>query len=468
MKRTAWFVAIATGLSGVTTAQINGPGLGTNRITQADITGGGLTNKEIRRKGLEIFTTPFNHLDGFGDGPVNPLDTVSPGGRPTTNGTWLRVNGLDTQTCLECHSVTSNATIPATLGVGGVAGIGGSAFGGVTSIDITDADASGVAEVTGRLINPPFLFGSGGVELVGKEMTTDLQIRKAQAQANPGTIVSLTTKGVSFGSISFDAGSQTFDTSAVEGIDGDLVVRPFGRKGEFSSVRAFGIGALQFHLGMQPVEAPGVGLGVDADGDGVVNEILVGELSALHIFGANLERPVEVNKKRKSVRRGKQIFQGAGCATCHVPAIRTDSRDLDLAFPEVETDPTQNIYHTVDLAQGPAGFKKKPGGGLSVPLFSDLKRHHMGPGLAENTGGALDPFFITPRLWGISDTAPYLHDGRALTLDEAISMHGGEGAAAAANFQALSGVDRIRLLAFLGSLRTPTDAAADISQPVRQ
>jgi hypothetical protein len=32
----------------------------------------------------------------------------------------------------------------------------------------------------------------------------------------------------------------------------------------------------------------------------------------------------------------------------------------------------------------------------------------------------------TPPLWGLSDSAPYLHDGRAETVLEAIAQHGGE------------------------------------------
>ena len=54
----------------------DGPALGRNRITQDDITSGRLTIKEIRRKGMEIFSTPFNKLDGFGDGPMDPDDPV--------------------------------------------------------------------------------------------------------------------------------------------------------------------------------------------------------------------------------------------------------------------------------------------------------------------------------------------------------------------------------------------------------
>jgi CxxC motif-containing protein (DUF1111 family) len=45
--------------------------------------------------------------------------------------------------------------------------------------------------------------------------------------------------------------------------------------------------------------------------------------------------------------------------------------------------------------------------------------------------------YLTPRLWGVADSAPYLHDGRAPSLDYAIAGHDGEGAAARDAFQAL-------------------------------
>ena len=50
----------------------------------------------------------------------------------------------------------------------------------------------------------------------------------------------------------------------------------------------------------------------------------------------------------------------------------------------------------------------------------------MGAELSESTGGGLDRWFTTARLWGVADSAPYLHDGRATTLADAIRMHGGE------------------------------------------
>jgi hypothetical protein len=79
---------------------------------------------------------------------------------------------------------------------------------------------------------------------------------------------------------------------------------------------------MEFHHGIQPVEVVGDG---DADGDGFVNEISVGEISALHIFQAALERPRETHR-RSQARAGKALFQQIGCADCHMPELRTESR----------------------------------------------------------------------------------------------------------------------------------------------
>ena len=99
----------------------------------------------------------------------------------------------------------------------------------------------------------------------------------------------------------------------------------------------------------------------------------------------------------------------------------------------------------------------------SIAMFSDLKRHEMGPKLSESFESPLDPWFITPRLWGIADTAPYLHDGRALTLRDAILMHGGEALQARNNFAALPPHRQEFLSRFLESLRTPANPAAGLS-----
>ena len=132
-------------------------------------------------------------------------------------------------------------------------------------------------------------------------MTAALQRLKARALGNPGKKIRLRAKGVDFGTIRADS-SGVIDTRDVVGVDEDLIIRPFGRKGEFSSVRGFDLGALMFHIGMQPVEV--VGEGIDADGDGVVNEVSIGDVSALEIFVTTQESPRQLPMGPAERKRG--------------------------------------------------------------------------------------------------------------------------------------------------------------------
>ena len=60
-----------------------------------------------------------------------------------------------------------------------------------------------------------------------------------------------------------------------------------------------------------------------------------------------------------------------------------------------------------------------------VHLFSDLKRHDMGEALASPSAQGQIParLFLTRPLWGLAETAPYLHDGSAPALEDAIAAH---------------------------------------------
>ncbi|MCA8962502.1 MAG: hypothetical protein KDC38_18380 [Planctomycetes bacterium] len=446
----------------------DGPRLGplSDRMTQVEIEGGAMTLAEMRAAGLKIFTSPFNQHDGMGDGPMNPTDPTSPGGRPTlqNNGRLLRVNGLDAQTCLECHAVVSTATQPPSLGIGGSGTTATSAMFMAKNIDVDDSGSNGFAFYDGRFIVPPALFGTGGVQLLAKEMTAELQALKQQVIANPGTGVALVTKGVHFGKIRSDsAGRVNYDH--IEGIDEDLVVRPFGRKGEFPTVRQFDQGAMQFHFGMEPVEI--VGPGVDNDGDGVSDELLIGEMSALEIFVTTQDRPIQ-DPRSPVAELGAALFEDVGCVMCHRPELHTDRAKLPYSFPQIDTDPFANVFLEIDLSSAPMSFERSlvTGSGVQVPLFSDLKRHDMGPGLQETFQGATlerNSEFITAKLWGVADTAPYLHDGRAQTLREAIELHGGEAQPIRDEFLALLPDEQIAIIAFLRTLRTPVRPNQDVA-----
>ena len=455
------------------------------------IDNGSLTLRQVRALGLSVFSTPFNTYDGMGDGPFDPTEYDDPNGnntlvfghRPTLqgNGLILRVNGLDAQSCNECHTIVSNRTRPPTLGLAGVGGIVQNAIIMPSVIDVADSfddrvafqpahDPSlplvfdGVADYNGRFANPPFLFGGGGVELLGKEMTQDLQNLLAVARSSAaGTVTALDTHGVNFGSITTldNAGNVQLDVEGIgpEDISGKtpeevLVVRPFGRKGENFSMRDFDRGAMQFHFGIQPVEV--VGENNDEDRDGVENEVTVGEMTALHIFDVTNPRP-RMEHLGQEGQLGFQTFSNIGCTECHKPFINTYSRRVPLAFPEVAEAPSQNVYAQINLVR--VGFDPVPGGGVRVPLFADLKRHKMGPRLAETfeRGELANDEFTTARLWGIADSAPYLHDGRATTLYQAIEFHGGEAQTARDNFMALTSAEQSALLSFLRKLRAPEE-----------
>jgi hypothetical protein len=63
-------------------------------------------------------------------------------------------------------------------------------------------------------------------------------------------------------------------------------------------------------------------------------------------------------------------------------------------------------------------------------------------------------------LWGLRDSGSYLHDGRAKTLDEAVTWHGGQGAESARQFPALIRVERLQEQAFRKTLVAPASAGS--------
>ncbi len=71
----------------------------------------------------------------------------------------------------------------------------------------------------------------------------------------------------------------------------------------------------------------------------------------------------------------------------------------------------------------------------------------------------------TPPLWGLGDSGPYLHDGRAETIDQAISAHGGEASEAVKKYLSLKEVDRVGLVAFLSTLAAPDPKS--LPQPIQ-
>src|SRR6185369_7838683 len=162
----------------------------------------------------------FNHNFTVAEGWGNGLMGLAPGGpnaapnlRPVHKG---RFGGPDSNSCARCHLQ------------------GGTDGGGDFPQNMLQ-DGDGINTASALARNPRQVIGVGYLELLGQEMTADLQrllaaARTQQQQTGVAQTVALKTKGVSFGSITMRADGSV-DTSALQGIDADLVVKPLGWKG---------------------------------------------------------------------------------------------------------------------------------------------------------------------------------------------------------------------------------------------
>jgi cytochrome c peroxidase len=443
--------------------------------------------------GDELFETRFNALDGVGANVgqgqrftrVPRADLTGPG--EWANHTPARATGPNAEECAACHNT------PTDDGAGLAA----------SNVHRDPLHTGNLGAFIQR--NTPHTFALGAVQRLAEEMTEQLQHLRDRAaqlacQTQQPVTKSLSAKGVSFGTIvvtplSGEPCTVNVDTSGVQGVDPDLVIRPFQWKGSVAFIRAFNRDAAHNELGMQAVEI--VGGGVDGDFDGVADEMSVGDHTALAIYLAAQPRPtsrVELSElglidplSREEVRaidRGKRIFSAIGCAACHTPQLRLNDPTFsepsqnpnyrDALFPAGQdplasgVDPAHPITFDLTRDQPDNVIVDEHGDGVYrlgalrgdrsgralVELYGDLKRHDMGPELAEpidevGTGASV---FLTENLWGVGSTAPYLHDGRATTLTEAILEHGGEAAASRDAFRALSSKDQARLIAFLNNL----------------
>jgi CxxC motif-containing protein (DUF1111 family) len=121
------------------------------------------------------------------------------------------------------------------------------------------------------------------------------------------------------------------------------------------------------------------------------------------------------------VERGGKLFEQVGCAVCHRAGF---------------------------TARSPIGAID----GQRVDAFSDFLLHDAGTGDGIEQGDAQVNEVRTAPLWGISASAPYLHDGSARTIEQAILRHGNQAGSARNAFEALSPEEKDLLLEFLDSI----------------
>ena len=199
-------------------------------------------------------------------------------------------------------------------------------------------------------------------------------------------------------------------------VNGVVEVGKFGWKAQLPKVTDFGRDAM---LGENGITTPndGRGLTPNEDADTAFDpELSFRDFEDLKMFMRKLAPPARKGSTAPEVAAGELLFDQVGCATCHIPSL-----------------------------MGPSG---------PVNLYSNLLLHNVMPpgfrGMSEDGAGV--GMYRTSPLWGISDTAPYMHDGRAEDLDAAIRAHFSEAENARVSYEGLTPTEQAELIAFLEDL----------------
>lgn len=211
-------------------------------------------------------------------------------------------------------------------------------------------------------------------------------------------------------------GNGIFGVARFHDVNGTIEVGRFGWKAQIPRVTDFIRDAMGGELGIT-IPDDGRGFGMLVDNDGIDEpELSQSDFDDIAFYLLNLAAPPRGGSSDPAVAQGEAVFNDIGCAICHIPSL-----------------------------EGSEG---------SVPLYSNLLLHDVLPttfrGMAEDGAGV--GLYRTPPLWGISKTAPYFHDGRATTLEDAILAHESEAELVRQEYENLSQSDKDALITFLEDL----------------
>jgi cytochrome c peroxidase len=455
----------------------------------------------------EEFTIPLRDLVEHGKRLFIANWTIQEGGgRPLTKGTgaplsdpaaplvfprnFNRVSAPDANSCAGCHN--------APFGIAGGGGdivanvfVLGHRFDFATMNLVPDGfTTKGTADENGLPVNLQSIansrntlgmFGSGYIEMLARQITGDLQAIRDGIPV--GGAAALVSKGISFGTLA-RTGVNSWNTEAVVGLPAsslagsppNLIIRPFHQAGAVVSLRQFTNNAMNHHHGIQTTER--FGIHSDPDGDGFTNEMTEADVTAATIFQATMAVPGRVIPNdaaiEAAIRRGERRFVDIGCTSCHIPTLPLDNEGWVFTEPgpfnpagnrRVSDGPILSVDLTSSHLPSP---RLKPRHGVVwVPAFTDLRLHDICDGPDDPNIEPIDMHapagspaffagnrkFVTRKLWGTANEAPYFHHGQYSTLREAVLAHGGEAAWTRANFNALPAADRDAVIEFLKSLQ---------------
>ena len=162
-------------------------------------------------------------------------------------------------------------------------------------------------------------------------------------------------------------------------------------------------------------------------------------------FVARLPAPRQIEtsdaQQAALLKNGGSLLQSVGCTVCHRPRLG-----------EVTGIYSDLLLHDMGMALA----DPMPAPATFAPI-RPVAYYGSGPTPSESPVELQkrQREWKTPPLWGLRDSGPFLHDGRAKTIEAAIAQHGGEAASSAKRFAALPRPERSRLIGFLTTLAAP-------------
>jgi CxxC motif-containing protein (DUF1111 family) len=175
------------------------------------------------------------------------------------------------------------------------------------------------------------------------------------------------------------------------------------------------------------------------------------ECNSLVAYVRSLPRPVErrptATEEATHIAAGRTTFASIGCANCHAPKLG-----------EVVGIFSDLLLHDMGPELGDEGSydgSSSEDDEPLTPLIAANQNEAQPAQAAKPPRGATRREWRTPPLWGFRDSGPYLHDGRAQTLEQAVAMHGGQSQESANSYFHLSPRERLQVESFLKSLVAP-------------
>jgi CxxC motif-containing protein (DUF1111 family) len=149
-----------------------------------------------------------------------------------------------------------------------------------------------------------------------------------------------------------------------------------------------------------------------------------------------------------AARRGSELFDRSGCATCHVRTLVTAKEGTKinggtLSVPAALAD---RLFHPFsDFLLHDVGT----GDGIEISI---LEHHGRKFAYMQETMSPTANRIRTAPLWGLRMRSRLMHDGQSVTVRDAIHRHGGEATDARRRFDRLGAQEQLDLLTFLQSL----------------